>query len=552
MEMASRTITLTSLLLLPLPLLADSGAREIKPVAVSGQLICVDACDSTSPTLTSFDRFGLPDLNEHGEIAFNATPAGLQVGSSLLLADAAGTHPLVFVGDSTTGSPATEQFTHTYSPDLSDTGELAFAAKHGLTISDDISIWRRDSQGNLRQVAARNDAVPSSSGNARVNDILTGTVAINNAGTTVFQADIIGPGTPGFGVLLQDQSELSLIASGNSRPDGLPEGLALSWQSQLSLDNDGNVAFNASIANRTTGQSMGSALATHSDENGLQLHAVPGTIAPETQGSFVFERVFEIQMNSGGDITYRAGVKQNGGDPTLPFIWGVWLLPEGEESTLVALQGEPAPGLTEEAYFGIIDEPVINNRGDIAIVAGITNTDDLQPAGRGIWASRDDNGLTLVIREGEQAAGAAQGVTYARLFEDIAINNLGRLAFLGGLSGDGVHNGNDTAIWAEDSDGILELVVREGDSIDALPGPGIDLRTVESLHFLANGSYASPGISRFNNRGQLAFSATFTDGSSGVFLSGIQVPEPCSLLQAALVATLSSSMLRAGRHAHLR
>ena len=43
--------------------------------------------------------------------------------------------------------------------------------------------------------------------------------------------------------------------------------------------------------------------------------------------------------------------------------------------------------------------------------------------------------------------------------------------------------------------------------------------------------------SGFNNLGQLAFAATFTDFSRGIFVSNrVAVPEPSSLLLAALAA----------------
>ncbi|MEZ6072461.1 MAG: PEP-CTERM sorting domain-containing protein [Pirellulales bacterium] len=45
--------------------------------------------------------------------------------------------------------------------------------------------------------------------------------------------------------------------------------------------------------------------------------------------------------------------------------------------------------------------------------------------------------------------------------------------------------------------------------------------------------------SLFNDRGQVAFGATFTDGTSGIFVSNaVAVPEPASLMLFAVGATL--------------
>ena len=64
-----------------------------------------------------------------------------------------------------------------------------------------------------------------------------------------------------------------------------------------------------------------------------------------------------------------------------------------------------------------------------------------------------------------------------------------------------------------------------GDVLDASNDPvGSDLRTIE---FLSPDS----GHIGFNDRGQVAFYARFTDGTSGVFVSGaVAIPEPSAVL----------------------
>ena len=83
--------------------------------------------------------------------------------------------------------------------------------------------------------------------------------------------------------------------------------------------------------------------------------------------------------------------------------------------------------------------------------------------------------------------------------------------------------------------GGLGLLVREGDLIDVDDGPGVDLRTVTSLSIPNNEVGAAVG-----QLNRVVFQATFTDGSSGVFVANI-IPEPTGL---AFLGGLGALMLR--------
>jgi hypothetical protein len=121
------------------------------------------------------------------------------------------------------------------------------------------------------------------------------------------------------------------------------------------------------------------------------------------------------------------------------------------------------------------------------------------------------------------------------------LNAAGQTAFNAQLIGsDGVSAGS--GIWATDRSGVLQLVARRGDLLEVAPG---DFRTISLLTFLGDRDSHSTGNSdgrpsAFNNLGQVAFSAIFTDGTSGIFVSNrVAVPEPSTfLLAAAAVAGL--------------
>jgi hypothetical protein len=133
---------------------------------------------------------------------------------------------------------------------------------------------------------------------------------------------------------------------------------------------------------------------------------------------------------------------------------------------------------------------------------------------------RDAQGnLTLVHRFGEQAPGTPAGTLFAgnpALGYARILNSVGQVAFTQPLAGPGVDSTNDHGIWATDRTGAQQLIAREGDELEVAPG---DFRTISELSFVGDNGNSNGWPSGFNNFGQLAFWASFTDGSEGVFVS---------------------------------
>ena len=121
---------------------------------------------------------------------------------------------------------------------------------------------------------------------------------------------------------------------------------------------------------------------------------------------------------------------------------------------------------------------------------------------------------------------------------------MGQVAFEGHLTGPGIDSSNSDGIWAQDASGILQMVVREGDLFDVSNDPGApDMRTIAFIHFSGNTGLEEGQSGGFNDLGQVAFYASFTDGSAGAFVTEVSVtiPEPSSVL---LVVTACVGLLR--------
>jgi hypothetical protein len=140
---------------------------------------------------------------------------------------------------------------------------------------------------------------------------------------------------------------------------------------------------------------------------------------------------------------------------------------------------------------------------------------------------------TLQI-SGNMRLGAPDGVdfdafqeTYA--FGGVSINAVGQVVFAARLRGN-VNFEDDFGVWAQDRNGVLRLVAREGDTIDVDDGPDSDLRTIRSLVFRTDSLYPGMQGGGLNDAGQVAFFASFTDGTSGIFVSEIAtIPETTTL-----------------------
>lgn len=134
-------------------------------------------------------------------------------------------------------------------------------------------------------------------------------------------------------------------------------------------------------------------------------------------------------------------------------------------------------------------------------VAGSDNT--------GLWFL--DGPGDMVLRTG---SGDVPGVASANFLDvtNVALNDSGQVAVAASLEigPGGVDSSNDTGLWLMDPTGSSQLIAREG---DALAG-----KTIASLDFLAGSGSSDSQAIGLNNSAQFLFTASFTDGDSGLFL----------------------------------
>ncbi len=188
-------------------------------------------------------------------------------------------------------------------------------------------------------------------------------------------------------------------------------------------------------------------------------------------------------LNEAGQTAFLANI--TGGTST----GGIYRSNSGSALTAIALQGQSATG-AGAGTFSSFFSPVLNEAGQTAFLAEITGG----TSSRGIYRSSTGSALTAIALQGQSATGAGAG-TFSSFFSPV-LNDAGQTAF-----------------YAEITGGTRSFGLYVGDGRDTvaaqLQGAASTGQTVQSL---------SMSDSSLNRYGQLAYNATFTDGTTGVFL----------------------------------
>lgn len=525
-------------------------SQGIHTVALSGQRAPGTAGD------VRFGSFSAPQLNSDGQVAFQAH----LIGDSICCG--------IFGGVSNKSGIWT-----------GDTGSLALAVRDGDQASG-LPTGVRYSTGynvdNFANFAFSSNGYLAFVGGlagAGVDNFNSGGVwsIINQSTSLAFRFGDHAPGMPA-NVTFGGEGKLKINSAGR---------LSLSWE--LLKDGGANNAVTNSIWSGSTGA--------------LALIANEGDHAPGMPADVTFGGINYLPGTSSEHVAFYAQLI--GGGFNYSNNSTVWSNRTGALELVARVDGQ-APGMPNGVVFAWIrDEVLLNTNDNTAFTATLKGPGVSDPY-QAIWSDVSGS-LSQFVHIGERAPGTVDGVTFNG-FYDIAMNNSGKIAFNGFLTGAGVNEQNQLGIWtngtsplrlvarqgdpapgidgkvwglsgstglnevgqvaftsiltdpagypwdgpqslwAEDKAGIVRLIVREGSQIEVAPG---DTRTVQSFEYArdidkTNGDGSS---SAFNVQGQFAFRARFTDGTSGIFISDIAaVPEPCfvALLAPIIIITLYS------------
>ncbi len=534
-------------------LVSVAGAQSLRTVALSG-----NAAPGTNGNV-NFSGFGFgfgaPVLNDAGQTAFRGFLTGDEVSASNNsgIWSEGGGDGLALVARAENVAPETDGARFSSSefgtPVLNNAGQTAFfgivqqnteASNHNRA-----GIWSEGGGLGLA-LAARAGNVAPETGGANFSYFGFGIIPpLNNAGQLAFIGSLTGTGVDFFndrGIWSGGSTGLTLVArAGNIAPNTGGANFASNQNFSTPAFNDaGQTAFFARLTG--TGVSSGNDVGIWSEggDAGLTLVARKGGVAPGTGGAnfsfggFSFDA---LVLNDAGQTAFTGFFTGTGGNSRNGS--GVWSEGGGAGLTLVTRRGFVAPE-SNGAFFADFTRNtalVLNGAGQTAFIGRLIGTGVDLNNNSGIWSEAGGTGLGLVALEGNVAPETG-GANFGDFSNSTPVlNGEGQVAFFGRLTGTEVDSDNDRGIWAEDPSGILKLIARTGDMLDVDDGPGTDFRTISGLSFAGETGNEDGRPSGFNNSGQLAFLATFTDGTSGVFVSNlVAIPEPSTLLLGAFAA----------------
>jgi len=503
-------------LLLGMTFSRSASAATFRTVALTGQV-----APGASPSL--FADFHLPMVDNAGRTGFHATIGG----SQSVWSESSGNLALVArAGQAAPGTPVGGQFNSFNGP----TPLVNYANGHtafrgfltGTTTGD--GIWSTGA-GALTLVARESLPAPGTPNGVRFDSfVLPRGIApaplLNNAGQTAFAATLTGTGvntTNDEGIWAERSGTLNLVARAGNQAPGTPTGVQFSFFGpDFSFNDHAQTAFLANLMG--SGVTSGNNQGIFSEGSGvLTLVARRGQQAPGAESGALFGDFNEPALNSAGRVAFAGALT---GVATLSNR-GIWTNRSGTLD-LVVRSGSPAPGLGDPRTFTGFRMPVINAAGHLAFNASVIGPG--MPSSDGVWLERSGK-LVAIAHEGSPAVGLPANVLFSSVGPPV-LNASGQIAFWADVSGPGIGAANNRGLWATGPAGRLKLLVAEGQTVEIEP---LDARTVSAINLYTNTGNEDGRRSSFNDRGQITFMLTFTDGSRGVFVSDqVMIPEPVS------------------------
>ncbi len=510
-----------------------SLSEKLEALSVSYQTILLTGSDAPIPNQSvMFRSFSNAVLNDSGQLAFNATLTGAGVdrtndfgtfghfnGEDSVIARVGDAVPSLEPGVSFRG------FGPFGGPVLNDAGQIAFLANlmgTGIDASNDGGYFL---QSGGRQALVARTGMPILDIESNVNFGFLYPIALNDSGQMTFHASLSGAGvddTNDRGIFSATPDALRLIARTGDAVPGAGLGVIFDGLDSPTISDAGQTAFRFFVSG--TAVDSASNRGFFAEFNGsLRLLVRRGDSVPTEMPGATFTDITRIARNSLGQTAFHGFF--TGSDSLQRGIF----IETDDSLKLLVRGGEAAPGTEPGVNLsGFSTSLSISNAGEVAFVGFLSGTTVDFDNREGIFTILGDK-FELVARTGNAAPNTELGVEFID-FTSPALNDLGQVAFLAQLTGNGVDSTNDRGIFATDPAGNLKLVAREGDIFDVNPDPFItDYRTISSVRFV-NESRGSDGRPRsFNNAGQLAFTTGFTDSTAGLFVATIGVPEPTSL-----------------------
>jgi hypothetical protein len=522
--------------LMSTPVLAGS----LDAIALSGQ-----PAPGMPPSVSFVSGFSAPVINARGDLIFLGRVAGPSISESNdegLWAYRHGALSLVArEGADIPGQPSGTMFTAFYrnTLHLSDAGRIVWMATAADAARSRLGIWSWEN-GAFSPVAQQNDPAPGFPGGTlilpnvpgRPTDPVGEALKMNNAGQIAFMAQVSGvPVNPNLsydyhGIWTDRDGSLELVVGKGGTNTSVQDAVFNEFGG-FNLSNSGHVAFGSNVAGPSINYQSDGGLWVESEDGRLLLIARDGDAAIGFgDAARLYGQRLGLWSDSGstmiwgGIFQYIGGTHGNEarwfGPPTGPFTL--------VDSTITQFQGQDSELIieggghlfVEDDGKGILKGSLRHGQG------GVDDSND-----EIIWDERTGK---IILREGNHAPGTPEAIRFGRSHSEPAINAAGKVAILGDLI-------DSYGVFAQDPDGNLQLIVREGEIVEVTPG---DHRVVDWFGFGRDDPGSLGPRDVMSELGHVALTLQFADASEGVFISNqvLAVPEPASALLSLLAIAL--------------
>lgn len=342
--------------------------------------------------------------------------------------------------------------------------------------------------------------------------------SISDSGAVGFRAELLSATDPSrYKVFvstspgLYDPAQYIEIAKQGGLAPGPTSGTFTSFL-MAQMSGDGQLAFYGKLQGTGVNASNDTGLWAWDESTGLRAVGIEGQTAPGTPYEFLLfddldsgSREPGFVQSQDGRVAFWQQVK----DPNDPFIVerGIWAEDENRDLRLVALTGQPVPGLVDGTRFTHFSTvlPQITGEGLLAFKAFAADPTDSSLGTESIWRQRTDGGFDAIVSTGDPAPGFPGGTFWD--FERFNINGSGQTAFQAVVEIPGV--GYKNGLWIADEDGTVSAIAQESQ-----PAPGVPNATFQKFlsvdrTFVLNGSgemaftaaLMGPGIDESNDTG---------------------------------------------------
>jgi hypothetical protein len=308
---------------------------------------------------------------------------------------------------------------------------------------------------DVQKIVATGDTPPGGAGTPLFFETLQ-TGMINNNGEVAFQGSIdnpVGDLLYKNGIWVKSNGSFEERVRAGELAPGAPNGVFPKFTAfrNATLNDAGVVGYlgNTDVNDHRAGYWTSS---TSTTEAIAVEGTAAGSLSADLDGIF-----YEPSLNNAGQMAFNSWIIPHGSTTLRSGIF----IADADEFGIVSLEGEPAPG-TSNNFAGISRHyPPINGSGETAFSLALKNSTTGIEDGRAVYRGNSSS-LELVAHTGMAAPGTGATFSSNSYTGTIPLNSAGDVAFASGLSGAGVNGQNDFGLWRTRGES-LELVARRGD-----------------------------------------------------------------------------------------